>query len=331
MTQIHISGIHKQFDGHPALNDVSLSIESGSLFALLGPSGCGKSTLLRIIAGLEQADSGTIQFDNEPINDVPAEKRQIGIVFQHYALFPHMTVFQNVAFGLRAQGTAADHINNRVEQALALVGLQDKQQRKTPALSGGEQQRVALARAIVIQPRVLLFDEPLSNLDARLRIETRHAIRSLVRELGITSIFVTHDQEEALSLADEMAVMRDGQILQHGSPESCYHESANEFVGRFLGRANIVNCTTEIRQYCNLDQHVQQLLIRPEHVSFSDGHGQFHGRIVDQEFQGAQRRVYVDCADVGVLELMIDSTLPVPLIGTDVSLTFDPRFARALT
>lgn len=331
MTTIRIDKLHKHFADHHALNDVSLEIPSGSLFALLGPSGCGKTTLLRIIAGLEEADSGAIYFDQEQIDHVPVEKRHIGIVFQHYALFPHMTVFQNVAFGLRAQGVDAPTIQERVKEALDLVGLPDKHSRKTPDLSGGEQQRVALARAIVIKPRVLLFDEPLSNLDARLRIETRHAIRQLVRELAITSIFVTHDQEEAMSLADHMAVMRDGEILQHGSPETCYHESTNEFVGRFLGRANIIQCNNDIRRHCGFTTSVERIIIRPEHLTLSPEPAQFQGTIIDQEFQGAQRRLYVQCEEHGVLELLLDSKQNAPAVGSSVHLTFAPQFGRALT
>ena len=328
MTAISITGLHKQFGEHQALKDVSLNISSGSLFALLGPSGCGKTTMLRIIAGLEQADSGTVYFDEERIDTVAVEQRQIGIVFQHYALFPHMTVFNNVAFGLRAQGLTQDELQSRVDDALKLVGLTDKHDRKTPALSGGEQQRVALARAIVIKPRVLLFDEPLSNLDARLRIDTRHAIRQLVRELGITSIFVTHDQEEALSLADDMAVMNAGEILQHGHPETCYQEPHNEFVGRFLGRANIITVHDELRQAFQLEAQAQSVLIRPEHISL--GAGPIQGTVADLEFQGAQRRLYISSETYGLLEVLIDSHDSCPAIGEAVQLTCEPQHLRVL-
>lgn len=327
MTAIQLRGLAKQFDGHQAVSALDLQIKSGSLFALLGPSGCGKTTLLRMLAGLEQQDSGQIFFDDHDISQVPAEKRRIGMVFQHYALFPHMNVSANVAYGLQTLGMQREAISNKVKEALELVGLQGKEQRSAAALSGGEQQRVALARAIVIKPQVLLFDEPLSNLDARLRIDTRQAIRRLVNTLGITSVFVTHDQEEALSIADEMAVMRDGQILQQGTPRDCYRLPRTPFVGKFLGRANIFKIDDALRQQL---QHIKQvqpehrsLLIRPEHFRLCDAQDAlFSGTLQQVEFQGAWQRLHID-GDHYQLEVCLSADHEIPESGTQIYVQAD--------
>jgi iron(III) transport system ATP-binding protein len=230
-----------------AVDRVSLAIEPGELFFLLGPSGCGKTTLLRMIAGFIEPTQGKILFDagsGSPPTDVtfmPAEKRDTGMVFQSYALWPHMTVAQNVAFGLEVRGIAKDERESRVREALAQVRMQEYAARKPNQLSGGQQQRVALARAIVVKPRVLLLDEPLSNLDARLRVELRAEIRRICKASGITTVYVTHDQKEALSMADRIAIMRAGKLEQLGTPLDLYHRPESRFVAEFLGETNILS------------------------------------------------------------------------------------------
>jgi len=223
-----------------AARNVMLDVQPGEFLTLLGPSGCGKTTTLRMIAGFEKPDAGHIRFGGQDVTGVPANQRNIGFVFQNYALFPHLSVFENVAYGLRVRGASPGEIAARVTEVLALVGLAGYEQQFSGQLSGGEQQRVALARAIVIAPRVLLFDEPLSNLDAKLRVEMRQEIRSLQRRLAITTVYVTHDQEEAMAVSDRIAVMNEGTVVQDGSAEDLYHRPASEFVARFVGRVNVV-------------------------------------------------------------------------------------------
>jgi ABC-type Fe3+/spermidine/putrescine transport system ATPase subunit len=219
-----------------AAREVSLDVQPGEFLTLLGPSGCGKTTTLRMVAGFEAPDQGRVHFGGTEVTTLPANQRDIGFVFQNYALFPHLTIFENVAYGLRVRGRPDDEIRRRVGEVLALVGLAGYEPQFSAQLSGGEQQRVALARAIVIQPGVLLFDEPLSNLDARLRVQMRHEIRSLQRRLGITTIYVTHDQEEAMAVSDRIVVMNQGRVVQVGSAEDLYLRPASAFVARFIGR-----------------------------------------------------------------------------------------------
>ncbi|MEP7182619.1 MAG: ABC transporter ATP-binding protein [Betaproteobacteria bacterium] len=223
-----------------AARDVRLDIRPGEFLTLLGPSGCGKTTTLRMIAGFEQPDAGRILFGGQDVTGVPANARNIGFVFQNYALFPHLSVFENVAYGLRVRGQADAAIATAVGEVLALVGLAGYEHQFSGQLSGGEQQRVALARAIVIRPRVLLFDEPLSNLDAKLRVQMRQEIRELQRRLAITTVYVTHDQEEAMAVSDRIAVMNQGSVVQEGSAEDLYYRPASEFVATFVGRVNLV-------------------------------------------------------------------------------------------
>ena len=237
---VSLQHLSKKLGNVAAVNDVTLDIADGELFFLLGPSGCGKTTLLRLIAGFYPTDSGTIHFGDKPMNDVPPNKRNTGMVFQNYALWPHMTVHENVAYGLDVRAVSTAEKKRRVMQALDVVRMAAQSERSPNELSGGQQQRVALARALVVQPDVLLLDEPLSNLDAKLRLELREEIRRIHRELRVTTIYVTHDQQEALSLADRIAVMRDGRVEQTGTPQALYRKPANEFVEDFLGVANFV-------------------------------------------------------------------------------------------
>jgi iron(III) transport system ATP-binding protein len=239
-TSITIEKLVKRFGSTEAVRGVSLEVQRGQLFFLLGPSGCGKTTLLRMIAGLSEPTSGVIRFGERDVTHVAPNKRNVGMVFQSYALWPHMTVRQNVAFGLKVRKTPADERDRRVDAALEAVRMHTYADRKPAQLSGGQQQRVALARALVIEPEVLLLDEPLSNLDAALRLEMRHEIRRLVNETGITTVYVTHDQAEALSMADMVAVLRDGLIEQIGPPRSLYDRPGSRFVAGFLGETNFV-------------------------------------------------------------------------------------------
>lgn len=241
MTAITLEGICKAFGSTVAVDSVSLRIDDGSLFFLLGPSGCGKTTLLRMLAGFVEPARGTIRFDDQDVTHLPPEKRQTGMVFQNYALWPHMSVFENVAFGLKVRKVSGSERDGRVEAALKAVRMQEYGKRTPNQLSGGQQQRVALARALVIVPRVLLLDEPLSNLDARLRAEMRLEIRRLCNETRITTVYVTHDQMEALSMADRIAVMRAGQIVQVGAPREVYQRPDNRFVADFLGDTNFIS------------------------------------------------------------------------------------------
>jgi iron(III) transport system ATP-binding protein len=237
---LSLQNIEKRYATTKAVADLSLTIERGEFFGLLGPSGCGKTTTLRMIAGLETPDAGSILFDGREITNLSPERRGFGMVFQNYALFPHLNVFENVAFGLRARRKPKEEVARKVADALALVQLPGYERRAVDALSGGQQQRVAIARAIAIEPALLLFDEPLSNLDVALREETRGELRELVVRLGLTAVYVTHDQDEAFALCDRISVMSEGRVLQTGAPRELYERPAQIVVARFLGRNNLM-------------------------------------------------------------------------------------------
>ncbi len=247
MAALRLEGIAKNFGGHAALHGIDLEIASGEFFSILGPSGCGKTTLLRVIAGLETPTAGRVLLDSRDITALSPQARGIGLVFQNYALFPHMSVFDNVAFGLRSRRMEAGAVRKRVETILDAVGLQGKIQTPVPHLSGGEQQRVAVARALVIEPDLLLFDEPLSNLDAALRLRTREEIRRLQRSTGVTTVYVTHDQAEAMSLSDRVAVMQAGSVEQVGPPQDIYAAPRSRFVAAFLGGGTMLEGVIDLR------------------------------------------------------------------------------------
>ena len=240
-----VESLTKVFGNHTAVDEISFQTIPGEITAFLGPSGCGKTTTLRIIAGLESPTSGSVYIDGEQVNNVPAHRRDIGLVFQDYALFPHMTVRQNIEFGLKIKGLSQQEIQERLERSLAQVNLVGKEDRYPLQLSGGEQQRVAVARTLVTQPRVLLFDEPLSNLDAKLRESTRLELHNLQRKLGITSIYVTHDQIEAFAIADKIMLMNKGKIEQFGTPEEIYASPKTAFAADFIGTSNILETTVQ--------------------------------------------------------------------------------------
>jgi ABC-type Fe3+/spermidine/putrescine transport system ATPase subunit len=241
--RISVANLTKRFGQLAVVSDVSLSIEEGEMFTLLGPSGCGKTTLLRLIAGFYAPDGGEIRFDDRVVNAVPPHERGIGMVFQNYALWPHMKVSENVSYGLKLRKISPTEINGRVQGVLEKVKLTGLGDRYPGQLSGGQQQRVALARALVLNPQILLLDEPLSNLDAKIRVQVRAEIRKLQKELGITTIYVTHDQEEALTLSDRIAVFNQGKVFQIGPPKALYERPANRFVADFIGINNLVDGT----------------------------------------------------------------------------------------
>ncbi|ANN65128.1 ABC transporter ATP-binding protein [Bordetella bronchialis] len=238
MAKVSLENLHKQFGASVAVADFSLEIADGELVAFLGPSGCGKTTTLRMIAGFLAPSAGSIRIGGKDVTDLPVHKRDTGMVFQRYALFPHMTVAQNVAFGLEMHKVPGAERDARIRDVLDMVRMAALRDRYPRQLSGGQQQRVAIARALAIQPKVFLLDEPLSNLDAKLRVEVREEIRALQQRLGLTTVFVTHDQEEALAMADRMAIMHDGKVQQVGTPEALYEKPANLFVADFLGKMN---------------------------------------------------------------------------------------------
>ncbi|MGV2641122.1 ATP-binding cassette domain-containing protein, partial [Clostridium perfringens] len=238
---IELKGITKSYGKDTILDNLSLNIKKNEFLTLLGPSGCGKTTTLKIIAGFETADSGQVVFENNIINDIPPYERQLNTVFQKYALFPHMNVYENIAFGLKLKKMPKDVIDQKVKEMLKLVALEGYENRDIEALSGGQQQRVAIARALVNEPKVLLLDEPLGALDMKLRKGMQIELKRIQQKLGITFIFVTHDQEEALTMSDTIVVMNKGEIQQMGSPEDIYNEPANSFVAKFIGESNIVD------------------------------------------------------------------------------------------
>ncbi|MEN6315477.1 MAG: ABC transporter ATP-binding protein [Clostridiaceae bacterium] len=317
---IDIENVIKMFDSVTIIRDLSLQIRNGEFFTLLGPSGCGKTTLLRMIAGFNTIEGGLIKFDHTVINDIPAHKRNIGMVFQNYAIFPHLTVKQNVEYGLKLRKLPKQEIQEKVGDIMQTVRINEYKDRLPEKLSGGQQQRVALARAIVIHPSVLLMDEPLSNLDAKLRVEMRAAIRDIQKEVGITTVYVTHDQEEALAISDRIAVMKDGEIQQIGKPEEIYTRPRNIFVSTFIGHSNLLKGTLKrngksIRIMLqdgyeltvdNLhdeleDQQEVIVAVRPEEFSISD-HG-VEARVKTRTFLGK----YINYEIVLVPGMAIDS------------------------
>lgn len=277
---ISIENVVKRYDKLTIIPDLSIEIKNGEFFTLLGPSGCGKTTLLRMIAGFNSIESGNIKFDGSIINDIPAHKRNIGMVFQNYAIFPHLTVKENVEYGLKFRKLPKDEFNRKVAEILKTVRIEDYKDRLPDKLSGGQQQRVALARAIVIHPSVLLMDEPLSNLDAKLRLEMRSAIRDIQKEVGITTVYVTHDQEEALAISDRIAVMKDGVIQHCGKPTDIYSRPANVFVSTFIGSSNLLVGTIQLEG-------------KGKYVVFGDGYKVPMDNLIDEVKDGQKVTISV--------------------------------------
>jgi len=314
MAAIHFRNIIKRYGKGAKVNQVihgvTADVRDGEFVVIVGPSGCGKSTLLRMVAGLEEVSSGEIAIGERVVNDVEPARRDIAMVFQNYALYPHMSCFDNMAYGLRIQGVPKDEIKLRVDKAAKILELSHLLERKPRELSGGQRQRVAMGRAIVRQPQVFLFDEPLSNLDAKLRAQTRLEIQKLHRELGITSLFVTHDQVEAMTLAERIMVMNAGVMDQFGTPEEVYNKPATTFVASFMGSPpmNLLRNAPGVRPGTILG-------IRPEHVDFSNEG--WLVKIEQVEMLGAERLVY---ARIGEEQLVmrVDESVPVPALGTSV-------------
>ena len=335
--EVIIKDAVKRYGDFTALNGVSLNIKEGEFFTLLGPSGCGKTTLLRMIAGFNSIEAGDFYFGEKRINDVPAHKRDIGMVFQNYAIFPHLTVKENVAYGLKARKVGKKETEERVAEALKLVQIEHLADRKPNELSGGQQQRVALARAFVIEPSVLLMDEPLSNLDAKLRVQMRTVIKKLQRRLGITTIYVTHDQEEALAISDRIAVMKDGNIMQIGTPNEIYAKPQNPFVAGFIGVSNFMDCDVDggkvtIEGELTIEIPVQKefkgkgkLSARPEQLFFSDSG--MPGKILFSTFLGdfIEYEVELDNGQSLIVNEYTKDTATVHEDGAKVFLSFDPN------
>ncbi len=319
MNIIELKDIVVSFDGEPVLKHINLSIEDGSFITLLGPSGCGKTTLLRIIGGFVQPTNGDVFFDGVCINGLPPHKRQVCTIFQRYALFPHLNVYENIAFGLRVKKTPDKEIKRRVAEAVELVNLKGFEKRKIGALSGGQQQRVAIARAVVTRPKVLLLDEPLAALDLKLRKDMQVELKNIQKSLGITFVFVTHDQEEALSMSDTVVVIDKGEIQQIGSPQDIYNEPKNAFVADFIGESNIVDgimrkdCLVEMagREFSCVDtgfapNEPVDVVIRPEDVDVVPPmKGHLSGRVTNVTFLGVH---YEAIVDVDGFKWMIQTT-----------------------
>ncbi|MFN3663974.1 ABC transporter ATP-binding protein [Yoonia sp.] len=332
---VSLNALTKRFNAAaPSVNNINLEIAPGTLVTLLGPSGCGKTTTLRMIAGLETPSEGRIMIGDTDVTRMPPERRDVTMVFQSYALFPHMDVYANVAYGLRVARRPVAEVKERVAEALALVGLDGFGDRRVDALSGGQQQRVALARALVMKPKVVLFDEPLSNLDAKLRRRVRGEIRALQQRLGLTAVYVTHDQEEALAISDKVVVMNAGRIEQIGSPHELYHRPASLFVADFVGRANVLQARWDgqavqlgemsLPMDSPLPVGPVQLILRPEGVRLArNGEAGLSGRITDLAFVGGATEVSFDTA-LGQVEAAVLETEAAGLcVGDTHRLAFD--------
>lgn len=292
---LSVKNISKEFGTQKALDNVNFELSKGEFFSLLGPSGCGKTTLLRIIAGLEFPTSGTIELNGKDSSSLPPQKRNVGVVFQNYALFPNMTVFRNVAYGLEVRKLSADKIKERVSEVLEKVRISHKMNSNVTMLSGGEQQRVSLARVIVTEPDLLLFDEPLSNLDYALRLEARNEIKRLQRDIGITSVYVTHDQSEALALSDRIAVMNSGRVIQVGTPEEIYLKPADKFIAEFIGHSNFFT-TEESEKFFGIKIGIDETLsVFPEEIELLSESSQNECTVIDAQFAGAFAEYVIDC------------------------------------
>jgi putative spermidine/putrescine transport system ATP-binding protein len=337
--EVRLEGLRREYGPVVALDGLDLTMHPGELIALLGPSGCGKTTTLRLLAGLEDADAGQITVGGRDISHLSASKRDMGMVFQAYSLFPHMTVQQNVAFGLRLRRVSADARNRKALEMLDLVGLSTQADRYPHQISGGQQQRVALARALAIEPQVLLLDEPLSALDAKVRAQLRDQIRRIQLEVGITTLFVTHDQEEALAIADRVGVMRDGRLEQLAPPTEVYSRPATPFVAEFVGLTNRLagtvsggTVTVRGRDLPLVDLSTAAgpvtALVRPEAVTLSSDSsgdsGPLVGTVIATTFLGATSRVTVDLGDTTILAQLTTADATALPAGSRVALTIRP-------
>jgi len=331
---IRLESIYKDYGGKEVLKNINLSVRDREFVTFLGPSGCGKTTTLRIIGGFETPSSGVVYFDGKKINDVPPHKRQVNTVFQRYALFTHLNVYENIAFGLRIRKTPESEIKERVTEMLRLVNLSGYEERLTPSLSGGEQQRVAIARALVLRPRVLLLDEPLGALDLKLRKDMQTELKRIQVAMGITFIYVTHDQEEALTMSDTVVVMNKGRIQQIGTPIGIYNEPVNAFVADFIGESNIIDGVMLEDYWCRFSgaefdctdagfapNEPVDIVIRPEDLKMIAPDGaKIKGLVESVVFKGVHYEMRVNAGD---FTWLVHSTIP-EVVGTTVGLSVEP-------
>jgi len=336
LTKVFISGKNKV----KAVNDISLIVEPGEFICLLGPSGCGKTTMLRMLAGFEIPTSGNIFIGDKDVANLTPDKRDTAMVFQNYALFPHMNVYDNIAYGLKIQKKSKKEIDERVNNILKLMKMEDFAERTPSQMSGGQQQRVSLARALIMNSGVLLFDEPLSNLDAKLRLHMRDEIRKLQQEVGITSIYVTHDQAEAMSLSDKVVIMKDGEIMQVGSPIEIYQKPNSEFIAKFIGRANILKATvvskeegkTKINllgsEYIVTDEieykkgDLVEVVARPESIKFNEA--KHEGEVIKSIFMGENHEYEIQVEDQ-IIEVSLNNPhgKEIKKVGENLTFVFD--------
>jgi putative spermidine/putrescine transport system ATP-binding protein len=350
MSFLDLDGLRKVYGTHAVVQRFDLKVARGEFISFLGSSGCGKTTTLRMVAGFETPTEGTIRIDGRDVTRLAPNQRKVGMVFQSYALFPNMTVAQNVAFGLKVAGQSADAIGRRVGEMLDLIKLPKLADRYPYQMSGGQQQRVALARALATKPQILLLDEPLSALDAKIRVSLREDIRTLQRELGITTIYVTHDQEEALSMSDRIVVMSEGRMEQVGTPSEIYNRPATRFVASFVGHLNLLRGT--LRDPATGEVAIGQqmvrasgplngagrdktltLALRPEALTLTprDGDNRLAGTVTEVAFLGAIVRIRVDVGDASVsLDTFNNPSVPLPARGTPVTLGFGPNDLQAV-
>ena len=319
MGSIKLHAVEKWFDDLQVIKGIDLEIMDGEFIILVGPSGCGKSTLLRMIGGLEDTSRGSIILDDADVTDQPPSKRGLSMVFQSYALYPHMTVRENIGFSLKVAGTQKEEIDNKVGEAAQILKLEQLLDRRPKDLSGGQRQRVAIGRSIVRAPTAFLFDEPLSNLDASLRVEMRVELASLHQTLKTTMVYVTHDQVEAMTLADRIVVLESGQVAQIGTPKQLYEQPANLFVAQFVGSpkmnifknsaAESISKNKEFLKVLNKNREATNIGIRPEHLLLERGHKQgFLGRVSVVEYLGADCFVFIDCGDLGTLNVRVEGS-----------------------
>ena len=319
MGSIKLHAVEKWFDDLQVIKGIDLEIMDGEFIILVGPSGCGKSTLLRMIGGLEDTSRGSIILDGADVTDQPPSKRGLSMVFQSYALYPHMTVRENMGFSLKVAGTQKEEIDNKVGEAAQILKLEQLLDRRPKDLSGGQRQRVAIGRSIVRAPTAFLFDEPLSNLDASLRVEMRVELASLHQTLKTTMVYVTHDQVEAMTLADRIVVLESGQVAQIGTPKQLYEQPANLFVAQFVGSpkmnifknsaAESISKNKEFLKVLNKNREATNIGIRPEHLLLERGHKQgFLGRVSVVEYLGADCFVFIDCGDLGTLNVRVEGS-----------------------
>ena len=345
--EVKFENITKKFNETVAVDNVSCSFEAGTLTTLLGPSGCGKTTSLRIIAGLERATEGKILIDNEDVTIMPATDRDVSMVFQSYALFPHMSVIENVSYGLKMINEKKEEYTEKSIETLKLVNLEGYENRMPSELSGGQQQRVAVARAIVLKPKVLLFDEPLSNLDAKLRRQVREDIREIQQKLGVTTIYVTHDQEEALAISDKVIVMNNAVIAQEGSPKDLYNNPKNKFVANFIGDANVVSAEIEsqdgnfykiklaemkinIISEKNMTGNIS-VAIRPEKININKNKSEnnINAKVTNASFVGNSYQ-YILSTNIGKIYVISKDTINTFKINEEVFLSFNEKDVKVL-